>query len=69
MSIATHVTPWYTQSKVAQIAFFDVDRQPKLVESLFAELQILESHITAEDTDIELAGVQVLDISLEETVQ
>jgi hypothetical protein len=67
--LITHIAPRYGQSQVAQVAFFDVDRQPKLVESLFAELQVLESHITAEDTDVELACVEILDIGLEETVQ
>ena len=55
--LVTHIAPRYAQGKVTEVAFFDVDGQPKLVESLFAELQVLESHITAKDTNVELAGV------------
>lgn len=54
--------PGDAEGQIAQVAFDNIDGEPKLVKSLLLEAKISELDIAGPDSDVELSGIQVVDL-------
>lgn len=60
-------SPGDAEGQVAQVALDDVDREAELVERLLLEPEVAELDIARPDADVELVGVEVVDLRVRPT--
>jgi hypothetical protein len=66
---APNVGPGDDKRQLTQVSFDDIDGQLELVESFSAELEIPQFDVAGPDANLELCGVEVLDVHAQEAVE